>query len=71
MHLHHDGQRFLMVKEGGATGETRQEIILVQSWFEELKRWCRRSELVLPMVAQSTAIYSSVSPIAWPELPVA
>ena len=32
------GQRFLMAKEGGATEETRQEIIVVQNWFEELKR---------------------------------
>ncbi|HUV14682.1 MAG TPA: hypothetical protein VMY18_13645, partial [Acidobacteriota bacterium] len=33
-----DGQRFVMVKEGGKTGATRQEIILVLNWFEELKR---------------------------------
>ena len=33
-----DGQRFVMIKRGGATGEARQEIIVVQNWFEELKR---------------------------------
>ncbi|MDA2928116.1 protein kinase, partial [Acidobacteria bacterium AH-259-G07] len=33
-----DGQRFLMIKEGVQTGETRQEIIVVLNWFEELKR---------------------------------
>ena len=36
-----DGQRFLMIKEtsGGATGApTSARIILVQNWFEELKR---------------------------------
>ena len=32
-----DGQRFVMIK-GGATGEARQEIIVVLNWFEELKR---------------------------------
>ena len=32
-----DCQRFLMIKGGGTTGEARQEIILVLSWFEELK----------------------------------
>ena len=36
--IHPDGKRFLMIKEGGATGEARQEFILVQNWFEELKR---------------------------------
>ena len=33
-----DGQQFVMIKAGGATGEARQEIIVVQNWFEELKR---------------------------------
>jgi serine/threonine-protein kinase len=33
-----DGHQFVMVKEGGETGATRQEIILVLNWFEELKR---------------------------------
>ncbi|MDA2928155.1 hypothetical protein MYX78_13175, partial [Acidobacteria bacterium AH-259-G07] len=35
-----DGQRFLMIKEGGQTEETsaRIELIIVQNWFEELKR---------------------------------
>ena len=34
-----DGQRFLMVKRGGATGEDTQpsQIIVVQNWIEELK----------------------------------
>ncbi len=33
-----DGQRFVMIRGGRATGEARQEIIVVQNWFEELKR---------------------------------
>ncbi|MDA2938028.1 hypothetical protein MYX75_07180, partial [Acidobacteria bacterium AH-259-A15] len=35
-----DGQRFLMIKEAGEAGGTsaRQELIIVQNWFEELKR---------------------------------
>ena len=34
-----DGQRFLMVKEGAATGDaTPAEIVLVQNWFDELER---------------------------------
>ncbi|MFQ5924347.1 MAG: hypothetical protein ACE5M4_16045, partial [Anaerolineales bacterium] len=35
-----DGQRFLMMKKGGQTEETsaRPELIVVQNWFEELKR---------------------------------
>ncbi|MDA2937894.1 hypothetical protein MYX75_06490 [Acidobacteria bacterium AH-259-A15] len=36
--IHPDGKRFLMLKEGGVAGETRQELILVQNWFQELKR---------------------------------
>jgi serine/threonine-protein kinase len=33
-----DGRRFVMVKEGGLTEATRQEIVVVLNWFEELKR---------------------------------
>ena len=35
-----DGQRFLMVKSGSAAGDETApaELILVQNWFEELKR---------------------------------
>jgi serine/threonine-protein kinase len=33
-----DGQRFVMLKENGLSGETRQEIVVVLNWFEELKR---------------------------------
>ena len=35
-----DGQRFLMIKPGGTAGEgqARSNIIVVQGWFEELKR---------------------------------
>jgi Tol biopolymer transport system component/tRNA A-37 threonylcarbamoyl transferase component Bud32 len=33
-----DGQRFLMLKEGESTGATELPIILVENWFEELKR---------------------------------
>ena len=34
-----DGRRFLMVKEAGADqGDARPQIIVVQHWFEELKR---------------------------------
>ncbi|MDA2939179.1 hypothetical protein MYX75_13080, partial [Acidobacteria bacterium AH-259-A15] len=35
-----DGQRFLMIKEGGQTEETSAptQLIVVQNWFEELKR---------------------------------
>jgi hypothetical protein len=34
-----NGERFLMIKEGGASDETPPaELILVQNWFEELKR---------------------------------
>jgi serine/threonine-protein kinase len=32
-----DGRRFMMVKEARSKGGTRQEIVLVQNWFEELK----------------------------------
>ena len=36
--VHPDGQRFLMIKEGGAGDETSaEELIVVQNWFEELK----------------------------------
>jgi hypothetical protein len=35
-----DGRRFVMIKEGAATGDAapRPQIILVQNWHEELKR---------------------------------
>ena len=35
-----DGQRFLMIRLGRASGEAaeRSNIIVVQGWFEELKR---------------------------------
>jgi serine/threonine-protein kinase len=36
--IHPDGQRFLMTTQGEYTGELRQELIVVQNWFEELKR---------------------------------
>ena len=32
-----DGQRFLMIKEGAGT-DMEEAFILVQNWFEELKR---------------------------------
>jgi hypothetical protein len=33
-----DGERFLMIKEGGSDETSPTEFILVQNWFEELKR---------------------------------
>lgn len=33
-----DGERFLMLKEGGGDEAFAPEIILVQNWLEELKR---------------------------------
>ncbi len=33
-----DGRRFLMVKEAGADSDARPQIIVVQNWFEELRR---------------------------------
>ena len=33
-----DGQRFLMVKQGDRKPQPVTELILVQNWFEELKR---------------------------------
>ncbi len=33
-----DGERFLMIKEGGSDETSSTEFILVQNWFEELKR---------------------------------
>ena len=35
-----DGQRFLMIKEGGNSDKTAApaSLILVQNWFEELRR---------------------------------
>jgi hypothetical protein len=42
----HDGQRFLMVgpvaQEPGA--QARPRIIIVENWFEELKRLCRPTD---------------------------
>jgi hypothetical protein len=35
-----DGQRFLMVKDEERKPQPVTEIILVQNWFEELKRFC-------------------------------
>ena len=34
----HDGRRFLVIEEEGAPGTTAANIIVVQHWFEELKR---------------------------------
>ncbi len=36
--IHPDGQRFLMIKEAEQTGETGTELIVVENWFQELKR---------------------------------
>ena len=33
-----DGERFLMIKESGSDVTSSTEFILVQNWFEELKR---------------------------------
>ena len=33
-----DGQRFLMIREAGAPGDVQPDIVIVQNWFEELKR---------------------------------
>ena len=33
-----DGQRFLMIKEDPGTGENARQMIVVQHWFEELRR---------------------------------
>ena len=34
-----DGQKFLMIKpEDAAEGGTRENVVLIQNWFEELKR---------------------------------
>jgi serine/threonine-protein kinase len=38
--ISHDGQRFLMVKEEEMKPQPVTEMILVQNWFEELKRLC-------------------------------
>ena len=45
-----DGQRFLMVEEISAAEKRPQSprIILVQNWFEELKRLVRRTERLAP-----------------------
>ena len=36
--IHPDGKRFLMIKEGGPTGQAQQELAIVLNWFDELKR---------------------------------
>ena len=33
-----EGQRFLMLKEGNARGNPDDSVIVVQNWFQELKR---------------------------------
>lgn len=33
-----DGRRFLMIKQGGANDAAPQNLIVVQNWFEELRR---------------------------------
>ena len=33
-----DGKRFLMIKEGGGNEAAPQNLVVVQNWFEELKR---------------------------------
>jgi len=33
-----DGKRFLMIKAGGGTESTPRNLVVVQNWFEELKR---------------------------------
>jgi hypothetical protein len=33
-----DGRRFLMIKEGGGDEAAPQNLVVVQNWFEELKR---------------------------------
>ena len=33
-----DGERFLMIKESASDEKSSTEFILVQNWFEELKR---------------------------------
>ena len=33
-----DGQRFLGITEGGTDEATQPQIIVVQNWFEELRR---------------------------------
>ena len=38
--ISHDGQRFLMVKQEERKPQPVTEMILVQNWFEELKRLC-------------------------------
>ena len=33
-----DGERFLMIKEGGSDESSPAELILVQNWVDELER---------------------------------
>jgi serine/threonine-protein kinase len=33
-----DGQRFLMIKNGGDTASEQKQLIFIENWFEELKR---------------------------------
>lgn len=33
-----DGKRFLVIKEGGADGGQTNELVVVENWFEELKK---------------------------------
>ena len=33
-----DGQRFLMIKQNAMLATCRRSIVVVQNWFEELKR---------------------------------
>jgi hypothetical protein len=35
-----DGQRFLVIKEGAAAQQPSSELMVVEHWFEELKRHC-------------------------------
>lgn len=39
--ISHDGRHFLMVKYEGRKPQPVTELILVQNWFEELKRLAR------------------------------
>ena len=33
-----DGRRFLMIKDAASTAELPPQIVIVENWFEELKR---------------------------------
>ena len=45
-----DGQRFLMVQKGETKPEPVTEMVLVQNWFEELKRLCPTKETRLAAI---------------------